>query len=121
MKSFHALVLMLVCALVAPSIYAADAASPVPAVRVFVTHEVTDYAVWRKAYDAFAPTQKKLGVTHQSVYQSVDNPNMVVVEHDFASVEKAKTFLDSAELKGAMEKAGVKGAPHILVTTPGKK
>jgi hypothetical protein len=28
-------------------------------VRMFVHHEVTDYAAWRKSYNSFAPTQKK--------------------------------------------------------------
>jgi ABC-type sugar transport system substrate-binding protein len=90
-------------------------------VRMFVRHEVTDYAVWREAFDAFAPTQKKMGVTFKAVYQSTDDPNDVTVIHDFHSLEKAKTFAASPELKAAMEKAGVKGAPQIWYTTRSAK
>jgi hypothetical protein len=46
----------------------------------------------------------------------VDNPNDVFVIHDFATTEKAKAFLASDELKNAMQKAGVKGPPHITIT-----
>jgi len=46
------------------------------------------------------------------VYRSADNTNDVTVTHDFHSVEKAQAFAASPELKAAMEKAGVKGAPH---------
>jgi len=88
-------------------------------VRMFVRHEVADYGAWRKAYDAFAATQKKLGVVHESVYQSIDNPNDVTVIHDFHSAEQARTFAASPELKAAMEKSGVKGAPQIWYTTKG--
>jgi ABC-type sugar transport system substrate-binding protein len=90
-------------------------------VRMFVRHEVADYGAWRKTYDAFAPTQKKLGVIFHAVYQSTDDPNDVTVIHDFHSLEKAKAFAASAELKAAMEKAGVKGAPQIWYTTKSTK
>jgi len=90
-------------------------------VRMFVRHEVVDYGAWRKGYDAFAPTQKKLGVIYKAVYQSTDNPNDVTVIHDFHSLEKAKAFAASAELKAAMEKSGVKGAPQIWYTTKSTK
>jgi ABC-type sugar transport system substrate-binding protein len=90
-------------------------------VRMFVRHEVADYGAWRKTYNAFAPTQKKLGVIYKAAYQSTDDPNDVTVIHDFHSLEKAKAFAASAELKAAMEKAGVKGAPQIWYTTKSTK
>jgi ABC-type sugar transport system substrate-binding protein len=90
-------------------------------VRMFVRHDVADYAGWRKAYDSFAPMQKKLGVIYQAVYQSTENPNDVTVIHDFHSLDKAKAFAASTELKAAMEKSGVKGAPQIWYTTKSPK
>ncbi len=98
----------------AASAFAAD-------VHLFVRHEVADYAVWRKAYDGFHATQVKLGVVAQAVYQSTDNPNDVTVTHVFHSLEKAKAFTSSPELKAAMEKSGVKGAPQIWYTTRSSK
>jgi len=90
-------------------------------VRMFVHHEVADYGAWRKTYNAFGPTQKKLGVIYEAVYQSTDDPNDVTVIHDFHSLEKAKAFAGSPELKAAMEKSGVKGQPQIWYTTKGSK
>ena len=66
----------------------ADAAD----VRMFIRHEVTDYPAWRKIYDGFDATRRKLGVTAQAVYRSVDNPNDVTVTHDFRSTDKARAF-----------------------------
>jgi len=87
------------------------AAQPAAAanVRLFVRHEVNDYAAWRKAYNEFDKTRRKLGVTAQAVY------------HDFKSVDKAKAFTASPELKAAMEKAGVKSAPQVWFTTRAAK
>lgn len=90
-------------------------------VRMYVRHEVADYTAWRKAYDGFDATRRKMGVTAQAVYRSVDNPNDVTVTHDFRSVDKAKAFAASAELKSAMEKGGVKDAPQIWFTTKAVK
>jgi quinol monooxygenase YgiN len=97
------------------------AAAPPPAgaagVRMFVRHDVADYATWRKNYDAIDATRRNMGVTAQAVYQSTDNPNDVTAYHDFKSIEQAKAFAASAELKAAMQKAGVSGAPQIWFTT----
>jgi ABC-type sugar transport system substrate-binding protein len=112
--------LLLACLMGITALSAAGIASAAD-VRMFIRHEVADYGAWRKAYDAFAPTQKKLGVIYEAVYQSTDNPNDVTVIHDFHSVDKAKAFAASAELKGAMEKAGVKGPPQIWYTTKSAK
>jgi hypothetical protein len=58
-----------------------------------------------------------MGATSQAVYQATDNPNDVIVTHDFASAEKAKALAASAELKAAMQSAGVKGQPQVWITT----
>ncbi len=83
---------------------------------MFVRHTVIDYKTWRKAYDDFAPVQKAKGVTAQAVYRAADNPNDITVTHEFASLEAAQAFAQSAELKSAMLNAGVAGAPTIWFT-----
>jgi quinol monooxygenase YgiN len=90
-------------------------------VKMFVRHEVSDYAAWHKSYEGFRTTQREMGVTAQAVYQSTDNPNDVTLVHNFKSAERAKTFVTSDKLKAAMQGAGVQGAPLILITnsTPG--
>lgn len=90
----------------------ADAAD----VRMFVRHEVADYATWLKAYNAFNKERRKMGVRGAAVYRSLDNPNDVTVTHDFKNAEAAKAFATSARLKEVMEKAGVKGSPQIWFT-----
>lgn len=108
---------LMVASLVAVSLMGAAGSAWAENVRMFVRHEVADYGAWRSAFNSFAPTQKKLGVISKSVYQSTENPNDVTVIHDFRSLEKAQAFAASPELRSAMEKAGVKGAPQIWYTT----
>jgi quinol monooxygenase YgiN len=81
-----------------------------------VRHKVSNYETWRKAYDDFASVQKAKGVTGQAAYQATDNPNDITVTHDFASVAAAQDFVNSDELKKAMQGGGVVGAPSIWFT-----
>ena len=80
---------------------------------MFIRHTVSDYKAWRKVYDDVSHVQKAGGVTAQAVYQSADNPNEITVTHEFGSVEAAQAFAKSDELKKAMQRAGVVGAPTI--------
>ena len=59
------------------------------AVTAVIQHHVTDYKVWRKAYDGFGDVQKAGGVTRQSVYRSIDDPSNVLIMHGFASMTDA--------------------------------
>ena len=83
---------------------------------LFVRHEVSDYAAWRKVYDGFAPVQKANGVLAEAVYRAVDNPNDITVTHDFASPEAAITFGQLEELKTGMRDGGVLGTPTVWMT-----
>jgi hypothetical protein len=84
--------------------------------RMFVRHKVQDYAKWRKVYDDFEETRTKMGEIGDWVYQLAGDPNDVTVIYDFDSVEKAKAFVESSELREAMGNAGVAGPPDIWIT-----
>jgi hypothetical protein len=84
---------------------------------LFVRHQAADYTAWRKAYDAFQPHARTLGVQADAVYQSSDNPNEITVTHEFASLEAAQAFAGSPDLRTAMHDAGVVGAPTIWFAT----
>ena len=83
---------------------------------LFVRHEVSDYAAWRKIYDTFSPVQTANGVTAQAVYRAIDTPNDITVTHEFATLEAAQAFSKLDELKTAMRTGGVLGAPTVWFT-----
>jgi hypothetical protein len=85
--------------------------------RMFVRHKVNDYGVWRKAYDGFDAERRTLGVTGHAVFQAEGDPTDVTVWHDFAALDKAKSFAASQRLKDVMKDAGVKSVPDIWYTT----
>ncbi len=82
-------------------------------VNVILTHEVKDFAAWKKVYDEDAPNRDTAGMKVQGVYTAVDNPNKVTIVGEFPNPEAAKTFMDNPALKTAMEKGGVMGMPDV--------
>jgi hypothetical protein len=80
---------------------------------MFVHHQVSDFARWKKTYDAVETMRQTAGVTADAVLQAHGNPNDVTVFHDFASLDAAKAFAGSSDLKAAMMEAGVTSKPEI--------
>ena len=57
---------------------------------------------------------ERRGASHRRVYHSADsNKSEIVVVFDTEDTKKAKEFAASADLKEAMEKAGVLDTPTI--------
>jgi hypothetical protein len=73
-------------------------------VRMYVRHDVADYAAWRKVYDGFDAERIGLGVTAQSVYRSLDNPNGLARLQDQRSRQGIRVLAQSekcdAECRG---------------------
>ena len=73
----------------------------------FVLHRVADYDAWRRVYDSVADVQTEGGVTDDAVYRADGHPDNVLVMHRFGSAQEAHSFFESAELRQAMQDAGV--------------
>ena len=86
--------------------------------RMFVRHPVSDFATWKQAYDDFEDERSGMGVTGDAVFQSASDPNDVTVWHDFATLDAARSFVESDRLREVMASAGVTGEPQIWYTTP---
>ena len=91
------------------------AAGAAQAAGVMIANQtVADYSKWRQVFDGDKANQEAAGLTNPHVYQSVGNPNNVIVTFDMADATKAQAFGSSKTLKAVMTKAGVKGKPEIL-------
>jgi quinol monooxygenase YgiN len=82
-------------------------------VHIIIRHKVADYSRWKDAFDAHLSTRKAAGETDYRVLQSVDDPREVTLFLDWDSLERARRFAGSEDLKQAMQKAGVLGDPDV--------
>ena len=82
-------------------------------VHVLVHHKVADYSRWKQAFDAHLTTRKHAGETGFRLFHGVDDPRDLFLLLDWTSIEEARKFMNSSELREAMQKAGVQGTPEI--------
>lgn len=80
---------------------------------MLVQHHVKDYAAWRSVFDSMADLRKSNGELSHRIYRDAMDPNKITVFNTWDTIERAENFGKSDELKAAMGKAGVEGAPTI--------
>jgi quinol monooxygenase YgiN len=83
---------------------------------MFVRHTVGDYESWKRVYDEVAPLRGEKGVTSASVHRDATNSNTLFIVQQFKNLDAAKSYAESEELKSAMARAGVNGAPEFWFT-----
>jgi heme-degrading monooxygenase HmoA len=80
---------------------------------ILVRHKVADFSKWKPAYDAHLPARKEAGIKEVHVLRNVDDPNEVVVLSEADSLQKARDFAASSDLREKMQEAGVVDRPDI--------
>ena len=83
------------------------------AATMFVKHKVSDYKTWKPIYDGLGSVRNQKGVTAASVHRDANDPNMIIIMHQFKDMNAATGFANSEELKSAMAKAGLSSPPEF--------
>ena len=60
-----------------------------------IEHPVTDYTVWKQAFDRFAELRRSAGVLSHVIRRPVDDPRYVIADLDFDSAQEAQAFLET--------------------------
>ncbi|MBZ5667823.1 MAG: cyclase [Acidobacteriia bacterium] len=82
-------------------------------INLLIHHEVADYTAWKAAFDASFDWRHKNGECSCRIFRSAGNVNDVNLFFEWESLEKARAFVASDELKAKMASAGVMGAPRV--------
>ena len=82
--------------------------------HILIQHKVEDFATWKEAYDSRTDVHDAAGFKELQILQGLDNPNNIVILFFNPNIERAREYLNSDDLKQAMEGAGVIGAPQII-------
>lgn len=80
---------------------------------LLVRHTVEDYAKWKPVFDQHSGPRKTAGSKGGQLFRSADNPNAITILWEWDSLEHARAFTQSPELREAMQRAGVVGMPEI--------
>ena len=86
-------------------------------IHVLIRHEVADYPAWKSVFEAALDWRRKSGERSYRIFHSVGNINDLTLLFEWESLEQARAFAASDELKARMAEAGVKGQPRIEFIT----
>lgn len=81
---------------------------------MLVHHKVEDFTAWKSVYDSVADLRAANGELSDKIYKDASDPNSLTLVFEWDSLDNARKYAQSPELKAAMEKAGVVGPPEIF-------
>ena len=82
-------------------------------VHLIVRHKVADYSRWKEAFDGHLGARKAAGEVGYRVMLTVDDPREVTIFLDWDSLDRARKFAASDDLKQKMQQSGVLGDPDV--------
>jgi hypothetical protein len=85
-----------------------------------IEHAVTDFDIWKTAFDHFGEFRTQNGVTGQQIRRPIDDQNYVLIDLTFTSAGEAAKFLNllQANVWSSEEKSpALAGTPQTRILT----
>ncbi len=82
-------------------------------INLLIHHQVADYTAWKAAFDSAFDWRRKNGECGCRIFRNAESVNDLTIFFEWESLEKARAFIASEELKAKMARAGVKGTPQF--------
>jgi uncharacterized protein YeaO (DUF488 family) len=80
---------------------------------LLVRHKVQDFSEWKRGYHAHLPKRAEAGLTEKHLLRGANDSNEVVLLFQAKDLNRAKAFVESADLRETMQKFGVLDKPDI--------
>ncbi|RJQ53501.1 MAG: hypothetical protein C4526_06485 [Nitrospiraceae bacterium] len=81
---------------------------------VLVRYTVGDFQRWKTSFNDAYDMRKECGEKSCRVFRSSNDPNEVVIIHEWDSLSAARHFVRSRRMRQCMENAGVVGKPDTV-------
>ena len=81
---------------------------------MLIRSKLKDFDKWKTVFDGYAQTRKAGGSKGHRLYRNIDNPIETVIIFKWDTIEKARKFAGSEDLKKRMQEAGVVDKPDIF-------
>jgi len=81
--------------------------------HLLIKHKVKDYSSWKKVFDGFIETRRAGGERSYKIMHPQNDANNLLGIFEWDTLENAKKFANSSELKDTMGNAGVIEQPEV--------
>ena len=82
---------------------------------MIVRHKVADFTKWKEVFDSMKEIRHAHGWIGHEVLRDASDPNQVTIINKMRTIDGAKSYRESKELKEGMQHAGVISAPDITI------
>ena len=82
--------------------------------HLIIRHKVEDFGRWKSIVDDHDGARRANGFGDTQLFQTVDNPNEVVILFEVKDVDLVKQFAVSDGLRNEMKEAGVSDSPDFF-------
>jgi hypothetical protein len=83
---------------------------------VFVRHQVANFDTWKPGFDEHGSVRREFGLTDAGLYRDAEDQNSVTILLTTDDLGRAREFVESPDLKEAMERLGVVSQPDVWMT-----
>jgi len=83
--------------------------------HVVARHQVADYSKWKHLFDSASDMRKNGGEQSVRIFRTADDPNNLLLLMEWESIESAQKYIQSEDLRKAMQEAGIVGQPDIYL------
>ena len=80
---------------------------------MFVRHTVKDLDAWKSVFDSVDDLRRRNGERSYRILSEGNGSNEIFALFEWDSLDNARKYASSPELRAAMERAGVVGKPDI--------
>jgi hypothetical protein len=85
---------------------------------LLIEHSVSDFDTWHEAFARFATHRQKGGVQGERIMQPVDDPQYVLIELEFGTLEAAQgfqQFLETQVWSTPQNSPALVGSPRVRI------
>ncbi|WP_458210033.1 hypothetical protein [Haladaptatus sp. NG-SE-30] len=80
---------------------------------ILIRHTVEEYDEWKPTFDDHAQTRESMGSRGGHLFRTTEDPNDLVILFEWDSLDNAREFAESDDLRETMQRAGVTDQPEI--------
>ncbi len=80
---------------------------------LLIRHKIEDFSKWKPVFDEHTSARQAAGSKGGHLFLNIDDNNEIVILLEVDDVEKTRQFMQSDDLREAMQQSGVADEPDV--------
>src|SRR5215510_13461143 len=76
-------------------------------IRMICRNKLADFAKWKSVFDSHADAHRKAGLSLESLWRGIENPNEVFFVFTISDIDSARAFISAPKAEEEGKRSGV--------------